>query len=55
MALSPNGRWQVVGYDRYTENLRIISYLRATYAVLEFPSLRDVAYAEHPLIRTSYE
>jgi len=56
MAFSPNGRWLVVGYDRYTEKLLgFISYLQATYAILEFPSLAPVAYAEHPQIRTSYE
>jgi hypothetical protein len=55
IALSPNGRWLVVGYDRYTENLRIISHLQATYAVLEFPSLKEVAYAEHPQTRSSYD
>jgi len=56
MAVSPDGRWLIVGYDRYTEKLLgFISYLQATYAVLEFPSLTPVASAEHPEIRTSYE
>jgi WD40-like Beta Propeller Repeat len=56
IALSPNGRWLVMGYDRYSEKLlRLISYLQATYAVFEFPSLNQVAYAEQTQIRTSYE
>jgi len=56
MAVSPNGRWLVVGYDRYTEKvLGLVSYLQATYVIFEFPSLVPVAYAEHPVIRRSYE
>lgn len=56
IALSPNGRWLVVGYDRYSAKLlHLMSYLQATYAVFEFPSLNQVTYAEHTQIRTSYE
>jgi len=56
MAVSPDGRWLVVGYDRYTEKvLGLMSYLQASYVVLQFPSLTPVAYAEHPTTRVSYE
>jgi hypothetical protein len=55
LALSPDGKWLVVGYDRLTSQFLLFNFSQAKYAVYELRSGRHVGTVDHPPVKMAWE